>query len=455
MVRCIFLNIIQFVIHLALLFGGGKAYGQNHDFNRLQTIFTWDGDFGVGKIEVDSIQDTIMYGPIMTKKYLPYYSNICMSDSLGNFIFGSNCIEVYDRNFNMMRFGDSLSTIGPYSDKTVYPPENEKKYGYNSGFVNPIPLPGMPNQYVFFYTTWYFDYLRRYSQAMLYCRVDMKDSEGIVVEKNVLIQSNNTDKPILIKHGNGIDWWLISANRWNTDIYIYLINSEGIIGPKIKQVGTIADSTQWYQFAYNHNRLSASPDGERIASQKTNYVDFFKFDRCSGDITMQQNVMQFEIGFPKKNITAFEWSPNSQNYFYTIGSELFQINIENPELALRSKKVGQVTTPYLFSFFHMVSNKLVTGCYNTQLYPPLLALISDSDLPGTKVQISSNLFYNYPIQSPIINFGVFPNNPNYKLSKLLESEICKEDSFFSVSLADPEGFIKDGKQYYKLLRKFK
>ncbi len=434
--------------------GYNKAFSQKHDFNRLQTIFTWDGDFGVAKIEVDSIRDTIMYGPIFTKNYLPFRNNICMSDSLGNFIFGSNCIEVFDRNFNLMRFGDSLSKIGSYSDKTMYPPQDEVQYGYPSGFINPIPLPGKANEYVFFHTTWYFDELRRYSQALHYCRIDMNVQNGIVVEKNELIHANATDKPILIKHGNGVDWWMISANRWNTDIYIYLINSQGIIGPKIKQVGTAADSTKWYQLIYNHNRLSASPDGDVIASQKTSCVDFFKFDRCSGDISMIQKVSQFELVSSFMFINAFEWSSYSNNYFYSIRSELFQINTENQDEIAPPKKVGQVTSPYGISFFNRLFNKMIVGQFRSISSPPFLGIVSDSELSGAKPQLSSNLFYNFPAHSPIGNFGFLPNNPNYYLGKVTSSGVCKEDTYFNNALMSNESFTKDGKEYYKLLRKF-
>jgi len=442
-----YLLFFQFMTPISVL-------AQSHDNNILQFIVRWDNTYGMAKLDIPSDMDTIIH-EVLTTKYIASNSNICMSDSVGHFIFASNGLKVYDRNYNVMTNGDSISFPDQYSDFNAHLGATID-YSYYTKSTNAIPLPGKKDEYIFFHTTIYIDDLFRYQYALRYTRIDMKIDDGLVIEKNVLLSPNTTQLPLLIKHGNGIDWWLITAHGRSNTFYSYLINNDGIVGPMSMQVGTEMDSNLWYKGTYDFHDLKSSTDGSIILSQKENFFDLFSFDRCAGILDYLRKIDQSNIA-DNRIIGGSEISPSADYYYYSQGRNFFQVDLkatENPIV-----KLGHITslsTPHI-SFIRIINDKFILGTYRVEnIVLPYLALISEPDLPGPSCQLNLNMFYEFPIQSPVGIFGQIPSIPNYRLGNVenYSDENCK-NVFFDRALEPVSEFIFHGSKYYPLIRKFK
>jgi hypothetical protein len=47
-----------------------------------------------------------------------------------------------------------------------------------------------------------------------------------VIEKNKVIATGDLPSPVIVKHGNGRDWWLIVGDMISQNYFIYLIDSK-------------------------------------------------------------------------------------------------------------------------------------------------------------------------------------------------------------------------------------
>lgn len=451
-------NVFEKILFLILFFYSFEVQCQYyHDNNILQYINKWDNTSGLARLYVDQDKDTITY-EILSTKFSNHSTNICMSDSNGNFIFGSNGLSVFNRKFEIMKNGDYINKPGVYSDSIHYYSDYSS---YNiSSSLNAIPLPGQSNHYLFVHNSLYTDNQKRYHQALSYTHIDMKDSLGIVVDKNKLIMVRATYTPLFIKHANGKDWWLISADSRSNHFYVFLIDKRGIIGPQIQQEGSIMDSFYWYKIDFNYNSLLASPNGEYIVSQKPEFIDIFTFDRCRGKIKMLKKIqlITYPVYSPiQYDLGRSEFSPNSEFFYFTIGRNFYQLNIASSQPEFSVKKIGQTTYDAIITRLVRVGSKIVIFSKDPFFTVSLfLGLISKADLPSTACQLLINLYPDYPTHSPNAYMYKLPVFPNYYLTedKNVNMEDCSKGFFFNELEAAPS-FTLDGKVYNTLLRKFK
>ncbi len=116
-----------------------------------------------------------------------------------------------------------------------------------------------------------------YFPELLYTFIDMKENNGLgkVVEANMLIATGDLPSPVLLKHGNGRDWWLILGDMLSQTYFIYLINAEGIF---LRHHQNIAPAS-----LTDYGYALASPDGKYfVSNDDSTGLWIFDFDRCTG-----------------------------------------------------------------------------------------------------------------------------------------------------------------------------
>jgi gliding motility-associated-like protein len=221
-------------------------------------------------------------------------ASVC--DTLGNLLFYTNGVAVYNRIHELMLNGDGL--LGHLS-------------AVQSAII--VPHPGNAALYYIFTT----DALEaNFAKGYNYSIVDISHDGGLgeVVSKNNLLHSSCTERMAAVRHADGTSVWLITNDNNSNIFRAWLINCQGLQPvPVISASGTVMDQ----HLFVSTGMLKASPDGKQICqthfpflsenSTPPNFIQLFDFNNLTGVLSNNRT-----IGFPDSKYTSCEFSPNSK-----------------------------------------------------------------------------------------------------------------------------------------------
>jgi hypothetical protein len=349
-----------------------------------------------------------------------------IADSSGNLLFyaytratlfGKTTL-VFNYVNQLMEEGDSIVGEGWYNELTIVPnPINSKLYYLFSVGVLDLAI----------------------QQGFYYSIIDMSYNGGlgkVVSKNNQLLNNFMVDCVGAVKHGNGRDWWLVCRKG---DFYIggpahneyifYLITPTGVSAPITKSVGSLT--------SYNLANLIFSPTGNKmIYTNPRGLLELYDFDRCTGDLTLEQTIS------PENTPYHFYWSsafsPDESKLYvqtasypdttYLIQFDLSAANIAatadtiflqpsatatGGDLRLASDGKIYISNAYYDGFnFTFPYSDSTYNMYNTYLgvvnYPDSLSAACDYQP------------YSFYLGGARTYLGL-PNNPNYGLGALAGS----------------------------------
>ena len=209
---------------------------------------------------------------------------ISISDSLGNLLFYSDGVTVWNKNNDIMQNGDSL---------------NGDKSSSQTGIC--LKLPNYTDIYYFFTLG-----SVHYNIGLQYSIIDMNLNGGLggVLSKNNPVFSNTAEKITAIEHQDKGKYWIIVQQRLFNNIYAYLFTENGLEPtPVITEIGTF----------FNENIdgtagcITANSRGDKIALcvPPIDLVDLFDFDNSTGKLT-NHKVIDVNFG----HSYGLEFSPN-------------------------------------------------------------------------------------------------------------------------------------------------
>ncbi|MGA2824412.1 MAG: hypothetical protein ABSE72_12915, partial [Bacteroidales bacterium] len=191
-----------------------------------------------------------------------------VSDSLGNLLFYTDGMRVYDRTGSIMPNGSDL--LSAQQDQSVCVVQNISDdslyYIFTLNCLGwPLPLP---------------------NEGLHYSVVDMRLNGGlgdiVTGQKNISLLGN-ANYPIgmtAARHHNNKDAWLIIHNALsNNNFYAYLITSGGIQEP------VVSPSSFYTQPIDNPGYLRVSPDGTKLISPSNVLFEYCQFNLSTGQIT--------------------------------------------------------------------------------------------------------------------------------------------------------------------------
>lgn len=176
-----------------------------------------------------------------------------------------------------------------------------------------IPKPGSDHLlYVFTTDDWFNNEL---AGGLRYSVVDLCEEEGlgdIKAEKNVLLLEMAAEKLTSVKHGNGIDYWIITHKYYSDAFHTYLLTEDGISSEVVSSVGAYHPQGQeMYYTSGAMGHLKASPNGEKLAIAGCNstlsILEYFSFDKWTGivseplDLNWLPNVGAYGLSFSPDN----------------------------------------------------------------------------------------------------------------------------------------------------------
>ncbi|MBP7400878.1 MAG: T9SS type A sorting domain-containing protein [Chitinophagales bacterium] len=222
-------------------------------------------------------------------KMASFEATSTISDSLGNLLFYTNGINVWNRNFEIMPNGTELQVGGIVNLGS----------SITQG-VTILSIPGIVNKYYIIYITSQWEPFENY--GLEYAIVDMSLEGGLgdVTEKNIdLYQYPLTEKMQAVRHANGRDWWLltrqaptVSGEYDDLDFVRFLFTPEGIEGPFFQHYGP---DTAWTDYNFGlGGEMIFSPLGDKLAYTAGENLDIYDFDRCTGEISNVKTIYNID-----------------------------------------------------------------------------------------------------------------------------------------------------------------
>ena len=336
-----------------------------------------------------------------------YYCILC-SDSTGNLLFHTDGRQIRNRLHNIMEGGAVINPGQIWIDfYDGYPT-------ITGGLA--IPAPGLENFYYLIHTT-----LKDGSDLsilcpeLLYSLIDMNANGGLgkVVEKNKVIAKGDLPSPILIKHGNGRDWWLIVGDMVTKTYLIYLIDPEGV---HLRQQQNIAPSSLTdYPYA------KASPDGSIfVSNDDITGLWIFDFDRCSG-LLSHPRVLPYQP--PEFRTSTIAFSPDGRFLYPSTHLFVYQLDMQTIDSTyitfdtIARYEYGASPAPPYYTHFFLPElapdGKIYYGTFNNS---QAFHVINRPNLP----LLSSDMAQR-GLMLPRHNKQTRCYFPNYRLGKWLDS----------------------------------
>ena len=335
-------------------------------------------------------------------------ANIC--DQNGNLLFCTNGFSVSDASDSVMQNGYGLY-ISPYES-------NDTMMGrgvLQSSIIIPDPADSM--KYYLFHEAIEIYVASAsgasiYPIALYYSVIDMSLNGGLgaVTLKNIplLMDTLASGQITACKHANGRDWWLIVPECGRPNYYMYLISPIGIQLISQQTIG-IRD--------YTYGQCAFSPDGSKYAYYHWySGLEVFDFDRCAG--TFSNPVHVTNVDTVNQSGWGLAFSPDGKKIYVDSGMNLFQFDLNNPNLSS-----SQQTVATWDGFFDIYP--FATGFAFLQLAPDGKIYISTGssthylhciEYPDS-AGLSCNVQQHF-LELPTWNYNTFPNHPNYFLGPL-------------------------------------
>ena len=358
------------------------------------------------------------------------FTNLAMSDSLGDLLFSTNGIYIADQNNDPMENGHNINP-GPFADEF-------RDLGYNlpHGMVA-MPLPNSEDSlfYLFHVRVDFDDDWGTRATDLLYTVINVKANNGLgmVVEKNVPIIVDTLAHAQLtaVRHANGRDWWIIQPKSSSNCYYKILFTDKGVEDVQLQCLGW---SHLWQDWS---GQGVFSPDGATyVRYDVLNDVSIFDFDRCNGELSNDQRIRV--IDFAVAGGAAI--SPNSQFLYISSYDSLYQYDLYANDIkesrvtvAKRDTFTDEFGFPARFYLMQLGPDGRIYCNSTTAIH--YLHVIDNPDEKG----LASNV-QNRGIYLPTRNAFTMPHYPNYRLGPL-EGSPCDTLSTLVDIAVRPENYF--------------
>jgi gliding motility-associated-like protein len=256
---------------------------------------------------------------------------VSISDSLGNLLFYSEGITVWNRNHQIMPHGTGLSASLSTTQSTLI-----------------VPTPGSTTKYYLFTLD---DASVISSGELKYSIVDMSLDNGLgdvdPYQKNVAVTSDLTEK-LVSALSDSCNVWVITHLRNNDVFTARLITRNGIGPPVVTRAGSVHSSDPPNGSTGLTGAMKVSRNNKKIAVTNLHRVlELLDFDPATGIVSnaialpMTPPHLGFGVCFSPDNTKLYITEANSDSQSFEIFQ--FDLSSNNATTIINSKKlVGQV-----------------------------------------------------------------------------------------------------------------
>ncbi|MEP7197719.1 MAG: PKD domain-containing protein [Saprospiraceae bacterium] len=375
-------------------------------------------DSSFGRLNVDFSEGKFIASKTNRVRHTMDFTNASISDSLGNLLFYTNGLEVYNRLFKVMPNGDTLNP--------GFSADRNEDGGYTLvGGALILPWPDNTDKYMLLHTTidvtvnippilWEWYSLNLLSTVI---DINLQNGFGDVVFKNKSVFTDSIVSGTLnaCKHANGRDWWINILRYDGTKMFTFLFDPSGISLYKSQYLNKELVKSNVGQCVY-------SKKGDKLAIFMTNDANIkefllFDFNRINGELK------QLEYGIDSNYQNTGVAFSNSGEYLYaTTGTKLYQLNMNE-------------SAPWATKFLiDTVDGAYYNRKYATHFAQMLLALDGKIYISAGRGSKQLSVIENPDQKGKLCNFKQFeipltmyntciPNFPNYNLGPI-DGSIC-------------------------------
>jgi hypothetical protein len=240
--------------------------------------------------------------------------------SSGELLFLSNGFHIFDSTGNVIPGCDSINYGQTWEDKINF---NSGYPSVSSGYFVPVSSDSI--YFIYQQVELHLVDTLRYHYTK-YSLLVNENGNYSCKQNDVIICEGDFAPHNVVRHGNGIDWWLIVPHIRQNKFSKFLISSNGIQWNDDQFIGI--DTTLGLGFELSN----FSPDGSKYVYHN-NHIghQLFDFDRCTGQLNFNLYLQQSEYYFLGSSIS---FSPNSR-YLYApryeaiLQYDLYAENIAN------------------------------------------------------------------------------------------------------------------------------
>ena len=232
-----------------------------------------------------------------------------LSNTLGELMFYTNGVTVYNKNHEVMPNG-----MGLYGDTS----------STQSSLI--LQKPNSPNLYYLFTVD-----DEAGVNGFCYSVIDLSLHSGfgdVTSEKNVAIYNPTCEKLTAVKHANNVDYWIIT-HGWNSNIYYcYLLTENGLsLTPIQNNIGLTLGYNALYWNQDSIGAIKMSPDGSKLASCNPRHkkIELFDFDNATG-ILSNEMVIFDDTSF-NSGLYGLEFSIDSNILYATNNGRILQFDL--------------------------------------------------------------------------------------------------------------------------------
>lgn len=336
--------------------------------------------------------------------------NASLSDSIGNLLLYSNGVDIGNAAWDTLQDGWALNNDGP--GRSIWPQ-----------FALCLPKPGDASRVMVFYGDHELYYVNNgstlwYASKNLYvAEVDMSLNNGLgkVVIKDQLVIDDTLDtgKFTACKHANGRDWWVLAHEIDNNRFHRVLLDVTGAHydGFETIDIGFVSGLGQ----------ACFSPDGSKYVTYEAIDLDtttpigilvnIFNFDRCSGSLSNQKQIIISQGAFGGMAI-----SPNSRYMYvsmsyWTYQYDLWADDIEASKILVMEYDGYHLPRQSLSFYLQRMPDDKLYAC--TVKQNNVLHTIHYPDEPGMACQYEQRA-----VKLPARNSNSVPNFPYFRLGPL-------------------------------------
>ena len=351
-----------------------------------------------------------------------------------------SCASIADTNGNLLFYSHTRSGIGNGLTTLVF--DSTHNLMQNGTYIRGeawyhelliVPNPNTLDQYFLFSTN------ISSGSGFYYSKIDLSLNNGLgsVIQKNVILNTlGNADCVTGIKHGNGIDWWVISkysnSNLTNYNRFsVFLVTKDSIYAPIIQDLSNALD--------IGFQQLTFNSDGTKLMQTGgTGLMQEINFDRCTGLLSNPSVIFpEFLTGPYSRYFWSGAYSHDNSKFYSIMYPSLsdtsrviqFDLNaVDIPTSAdtilmatdsaiLGALSLGPDNKIYISTFYYFGFPGYPFADTSFNQYNTNLSVINFPDSAGNACDIQP---YSFNLGGSRTYSGL-PNNPNYDLGPVVGS----------------------------------
>ncbi len=251
--------------------------------------------------------------------FLTTVASIC--DSSGQMLFYTNGISIFNAQHEIIPNGDSINFGNLWNSFKL------------DGYLAPqsiqiIPVPNKIGEYYMIHQIVDFDVNDIFPKQLDYTVIKLDENKKPKVsEKNIVVYENFHEFFSLVKHGNGVDYWLFVPDALTNTYQYFLVDSSGVNFSHTQ----IIDNSKFIDCS-TYASPAVSPDGKYyLRFHHGCNLAIYNFDRWNG-VLKDEQIIKFDTILSYGTGSAF--SKSSKIAYISSDNSIYQIDLNKKPLTL-------------------------------------------------------------------------------------------------------------------------